>query len=168
MGCILVIIGCTSIGFARAECMRRRLDEMQKIKRYALFIKGEIRCDGRALPDIMIHMTKKADGIWRNFFKSVGEKITDNAYGILGDIWKDETRHSLKGSYLKETEKKEWMFLGENLGYLDIETQLQLLDIFDEHMKESIKQEKEKTRNQSKLSRVLGILCGIFIVILLS
>lgn len=167
MGCILVMAGCTAIGFWRAEYMRRRLQEMQELKRYVLFMKGEIRCGNRTLPETFLELGKKAKGVWKQFFCNIGEELKKMQGGTLSEIWKEEMNKQLSGSYLKEREKKEWMTLGENLGYLDMEMQLHLLDIFQMHLSENMKEEREDVKNQSKLSRILGVMSGIFLTVLL-
>ena len=63
--------------------------------------------------------------------------------------------------------KKEWLTLGENLGYLDMEMQLHMLEIFQTHLSESMEEEREEVKRQSKLSRILGVMSGIFLTVLL-
>lgn len=167
IGCILVVAGCTGIGFWRAECMKRRLQEMQDLKRYVLFMKGEICCGNRTLPETFLELEKKAKGIWRQFFGNTGKILGKMEGGTLAEIWKSQMQQQLSGSYLREREKREWLTLGENLGYLDMEMQLHMLDIFQIHLSESMEVEREEVRNQSKLSRVLGLMSGIFLTVLL-
>lgn len=167
IGCILMITGCTAIGFWNAECMRRRLQEMQELKRYVLFMKGEICCRNRTLPETLLELEKKAKGIWKKFFHNTGRSLEKMEEGTLAEIWKKEMTRQLSGSYLKEREKKEWLTLGENLGYLDMEMQLHMLEIFQVHLSESMEEEREEVKSQSKLSRILGIMSGIFLTVLL-
>ena len=56
IGCILVIMGCSAMGFWQAECMRRRLQELQELKRYVLFMKGEICCRNCTLPETFLEL----------------------------------------------------------------------------------------------------------------
>ena len=66
---MLVIIGCGAIGFFEAEKMKRRLIEMQYIRRYVLFMKGEIRYGNKTLPETLLQLEKRANGVWKQFFK---------------------------------------------------------------------------------------------------
>lgn len=167
IGCILMITGCSAIGFWKAECMRRRLQEMHELKRYVLFMKGEICCRNRTLPETFLELGKKAKGIWKQFFCNMGKCLERMEEGTLAEIWKMQMEQHLSSSYLKEREKKEWLTLGENLGYLDMEMQLHMLEIFQVHLSESMEEEREEVKNQSKLSRILGVMSGIFLTVLL-
>lgn len=167
IGCILMITGCSAIGFWRAECMRRRLQEMHELKRYVLFMKGEICCQNHTLPETFLELEKKAKGIWGKFFHNIARSLEKMEEGTLAEIWKREMAEQLSGSYLKEREKREWLALGENLGYLDMEMQLHMLEIFQVHLNESMEEEREEVKNQSKLSRILGVMSGIFLTVLL-
>ena len=167
IGCMLVIIGCGAMGFLEAEKMKKRLMEMQYIRRYVLFMKGEIRYGNKTLPETLLQLEKRANGVWKQFFKKTGEKLWDTSNGTLACIWKEEVEHSLSASLLRAEEKKEWKELGENLGYLDQEMQINLLEIYEEHIGESIEQEKERMSTQTKLCQVLGVMSGIFLVIIL-
>ena len=61
----------------------------------------------------------------------------------LTEIWKDTMREVLQVSRLTVKQKKEWEELGENLGYLDCEMQLVLLQICQEHFQDFIREEQE-------------------------
>ena len=167
IGCILVIMGCSAMGFWQAECMRRRLQEMQELKRYVLFMKGEICCRNCTLPETFLELEKRAKGIWKQFFCNIGRELRKMEGGTLAEIWKKEMKSQLSDSYLREREKKEWLTLGENLGYLDMEMQLHMLEIFQTHLSESMEEEREEVKRQSKLSRILGVMSGIFLTVLL-
>ena len=167
IGCMLVIIGCGAIGFFEAEKMKKRLLEMQYIKRYVLFMKGEIRYGNKTLPETFLQLEKRANGVWKDFFGRTGKKLWNTSNGTLSYVWEEEVENSLSSSLLREAEKKEWKELGENLGYLDQEMQINLLEIYEQHLGESIEKEKEKMSTQTKLYQVLGVMSGIFLVIIL-
>lgn len=167
IGCVLVIAGCGAIGFFQAEKMRKRLMEMQYVRRYVLFMKGEIRCGNRTIPETLLQLEKRANGIWKLFFKRTGEKLWNTSNGTLACVWSKEVENSLSRSFLREEDKKEWRELGENLGYLDREMQLNLLEIYEEHIMDSIEREKERMGTQTKLYQALGVMSGIFLAIVL-
>ena len=73
IGCMLVIIGCGAIGFLEAEKMKKRLTEMQYIRRYVLFMKGEIRYGKKTIPETLLQLERRANGGWKQFFKKTGK-----------------------------------------------------------------------------------------------
>lgn len=167
IGCILVITGCSAIGFFEADKMRKRLLEMQYIRRYVLFMKGEIRSGNKTIPETLLQLGKRANGIWKNFFQKTGEKLWDTSNGTLDKVWRMQVQDSLAKSYLRDEDKRQWIELGENLGYLDREMQLNLLAVYEEHLSESIEREKEQIATHTKLYQALGVMSGVFLAIIL-
>ena len=108
IGCMLVIIGCGAMGFLEAEKMKKRLMEMQYIRRYVLFMKGEIRYGNKTLPETLLQLEKRANGVWKQFFKRTGEKLWNTSNRTLACIWEEEVEKSLSSSLLRKEEKKEW------------------------------------------------------------
>ena len=84
----------------------------------------------------------------------------------LTEIWKDTMREVLQVSRLTVKQKKEWEELGENLGYLDCEMQLVLLQICQEHFQDFIREEQEKYKKHARLYQTMGVMSGIFLVVI--
>ena len=57
--------------------------------------------------------------------------------------------------------------LGENLGFLDKDMQMNYINLYLENLSLSIAENQDKVQADEKLSRVLGILAGIFIIVFL-
>lgn len=57
--------------------------------------------------------------------------------------------------------------LGENLGFLDKDMQMNYINLYLENLSLSIAENRDKVQADEKLSRVLGILAGIFIIVFL-
>lgn len=166
IGCILILFGSGACGFYGVEHMRKRLQELESVKKYTIFMKGEIRYGNRTIPEMLIQMERKAVGNWKKFFGNAGRLLEHKDAGTLSQIWGEMISMHLKTSYLTKEEKKEWKELGDSLGYLDKEMQINLLEIYEEHIKEYIRLEKEKIYSQSKMYQILGIVSGVFLVVI--
>lgn len=167
IGCILMVVGCAGIGFWRAECMRKRLEEMQDLKKYVLFMRGEMGCGNKTLPETFVELGKKSKGVWKNFFCNIGMELGKMDGRTLAEIWQEGIKSQLSNSFLREREKEEWKNLGDNLGYLDKDMQLHMLELFQFHLRERMEDERKEVKNQSKLSQALGVMSGIFLTVLL-
>ena len=62
IGCILILFGSGACGFYGVEHMRKRLQELESVKKYTIFMKGEIRYGNRTIPEMLIQMERKAVG----------------------------------------------------------------------------------------------------------
>ena len=85
----------------------------------------------------------------------------------LAVIWKNAMLEALQVSSLSREQKKEWEELGNNLGYLDREMQLVLLQISQEHFGDFIEEERERYKKHARLYQTLGVMSGIFLVVIL-
>ena len=72
----------------------------------------------------------------------------------------------LQDSLLKE-EAELLDFLGQQLGYLDLEAQLQALSRFLEQWQTQIEALREQEERKGRLYRYLGVFAGFFLAILL-
>ncbi len=56
---------------------------------------------------------------------------------------------------------------GENFGYLDGQMQLRNLELYIEQTEVLIQKAQEELQDKKKLSGVLSVMCGLFLIILL-
>ena len=151
IGSMLVILGCTSIGFYIVERMRRRLAELELIKRQLLFMRGEMRSGYQPLAEIFSRLEERMLGEWKSFYGFLREKLSTNRTEMLAELWGEAISSRL----------------GENLGYLDREMQIALLTVCEAHMDEYIEKEKDQIKQQAKVYQTLGIMSGIFLTMIL-
>lgn len=83
------------------------------------------------------------------------------------ELWEQQLRELQKETVLSDTNIEELKRLGNQLSYPDKETQLGAMELYSRRLKE---QEEHLTRElpvKMKLGATLGILAGMFLVILL-
>lgn len=85
----------------------------------------------------------------------------------FGELWRGQIDRELAGTFLKKEDKEQLKTLGEVLGYLDLEMQLNSLDLYLEQLDLSILEAQEAIRTKRKLYQSLGVAGGIFLILLL-
>lgn len=161
------MLGCTGIGFFYVEKMKQREHQLQQIRRILICMRGEIRYGNETLPEIMMCLKEKTDKIFAAFFSEMEEKLRENQNGTFAQVWKIVSDKFLDRTRLGVNEKKEWMELGENLGHLDREMQINLLTIYEEHFRDYVKEQQNRIKQEEKLYQILGVMSGIFITVIL-
>ncbi len=73
----------------------------------------------------------------------------------------------MPGLHISRQEYEDLVKLGGMLGYLDVEMQLNILDYYLEQLKQSAKESRETAGSRRRLYRYLGLLSGMFLVLLL-
>ena len=63
--------------------------------------------------------------------------------------------------------KRQLKELGENLGYLDKEMQMNYINLYLENLELSITEKGEKVRTDEKLNKIMGCVMGLLVIVLL-
>lgn len=161
-----MIFGCTAMGFYMVDRMKRHIKELEQVKKQLIFMEGEIRVGFRPVKDIFAQLEQRTEGNWKSFYSYVQTNMEKEKQWSLDRIWMEGIRETLKTSLLNQNEKRAWRELGENLGYLDKEMQIALLNICEEHFEEYRLQAEDYLKGNAKIYQTLGIMGGIFLTII--
>lgn len=82
-------------------------------------------------------------------------------------VFQEEVEENLKQSALTAKDKGALMQMGAFLGHLDKDMQLRTMDLYLQELEQEIKATGESIPGKQKLSRSLGIMGGLFLVLLL-
>jgi len=154
------------MGFYMVDRMKRHIKELEQVKKQLIFMEGEIRVGFRPVKDIFAQLEQRTEGNWKSFYSFVQTNMEKEKQWSLDRIWMEGIRETLKTSLLNQNEKRAWRELGENLGYLDKEMQIALLNICEEHFEEYRLQAEDYLKGNAKIYQTLGIMGGIFLTII--
>lgn len=165
-GCILILCSTTGIGFLYAGEIKKRQEDLYAMRNVALLLRGDIRYAMTALPEAFEHVAKRHNGRLKEFLTALSEQLNQRSGESMATIWTN-CEAKLNNTALSKKDKQTLHQLGESLGYLDKEMQLGTIDLFisqtEEELEELMKVGKERTR----LYKSLGILLGVFVVIII-
>lgn len=166
VGAVLVMIASCGIGFLFAGEINKRKQEL--IEQYNLIrlLLGDIRYMRATLPEAISKAMIRHRGSYSDFLKTVSD-ILDEAPGIcLSEIWKRAVNESLKQSALKELDKQMLKNFGEAISVADRENVMMSFEQYLNELKEVIDGVSRVAGTKAKLYRSLGVLTGVFIVVL--
>lgn len=166
IGMCLVLAGCAGMGiyFRMREIARYR--NLQEIQKAVLVIRGEIVSMRTPLPDALTQAARRARGPVATFLTAVSGEL-DRGGGDLGAVWQDCLKDCIPVMQLREEDRGEFGRLGETLGYLDVEMQLQNIDLYRERLALSIRGMEQEKGKRSGLYPVIGTAAGILLCILI-
>lgn len=167
IGISFILISSAYGGYLVAKGYGRRLEELRELQHLFLLMEGELDYGGYSLGEIFIRCGKLGNGVWGGWMRGLGEELlapTEEGFGIL---W--EKHICLKGgqSALSTGEREELRQLGNRLEGTDRDTQIKGIHLYLERLN---RQEHRLNAGIEGIYRVwlsLGILTGIFLVILL-
>ncbi len=166
IGITLIIGSSSGIGFYFSNYLKNRITDLGELKKSILILRGEIRYGNTPLPEAIESIGKKNNRL-SNFFAFVGQELMKLNGIPFYTIWTEGIRIGLKESHLNKQDKETLSKLGETLGYLDKEMQINLINLYIEELEAEIKESFKIMKEKSYLYNTLGVMAGIFIAIVM-
>lgn len=161
IGSILIIFACSAIGFEKSYEMQLHLKELETLKNVFVLLKKEIQYTRVPLAELFLKISKKMEGGCSCWLEELSQKLYGCEQGTFQDVWGDSLKKFFRESKLTKTEKEELHQLGKSIGYIEG------VDLYLDQLEISIQRTREELKNKKKMYQSIGILGGIFLVIVL-
>lgn len=157
-----MIIGASSgIGFAKSRELQNHLNELEETKKLFYLLRSELQYTRAPFAEVFEKIAAKVERPYREWLINLSQRLSEKAQGSFWRIWCLSIEEDLQGSNLKEDELEELKNVGKNLEYMES------LDLYIEQLEYKITNTREAYRSKRKLCQSMGIMGGIFLVILL-
>jgi stage III sporulation protein AB len=161
IGSILIITATTCIGFSKSNEMQRHLHELEELKKLFCLLRSELQYTHSPFAEVFYKISTKTSSSYKEWLSNLGQKLMNKTRGSFWEIWCLSITEDLYETNLKEDELEELKNVGKNMEYIES------LDLFIEQLEYRIKNTREVYRSKRKLCQSMGIMGGIFLVILL-
>jgi stage III sporulation protein AB len=167
IGCILIILSTTGMGFYFSSIMKCRMEDLKEWKKLICLLRGDIRYASTPLPEAISSAGRRHEGNFHAFLNTVGTQLQELAGETLAAIWKSAAEKELSNTSLNTKDKVQLIRFGENLGYLDKDTQMNTFELYLSQLDEEIADLSRTVKGKAYLYNSLGIMAGIFITIIM-
>lgn len=161
IGSILIIVACSGIGISKSQEMQRHLNELDELKKIFYLLRSELQYTRAPFAEVFEKIGKKTKDPFETWLMKLCQRLREKGTGSFWEIWCISITEDLCECCLKEDELEELENVGKNLEYMES------LDLYIEQMEYRIKNIREVYRSKRKLCQSMGIMGGIFLVILL-
>lgn len=161
IGSIFIITATTCIGFTKSNEMRCHLYELEELKKLFCLLRSELQYTHAPFAEVFSKITEKTSTPYREWLSNLSQRLKNKTRGSFWEIWCLSIAEDLYETNLKEDELEELKNVGKNMEYIES------LDLFIEQLEYRIKNTREAYRSKRKLCQSMGIMGGIFLVILL-
>ena len=161
IGSTFVLVACFSIGMNRSEELKKHLDDLVELKKIFCLLRSELEYTHAPFSEVFDKLTNKVTPNFAKWLQELTVKLQEKSNGTFEEIWTMTIKEYLKECNLKETDLQELQSIGKQLEYMN------QLDLFIEGLEYKITQTRKSYQSKRKLWRSLGIMGGIFLVILL-
>lgn len=161
LGCVLILMSCTGIGFSKSADMRKQIEELETLRHIFSLLKGELEYTHGTFGEMFLSVGNKISGQYGTWITNLGKTLEQKPQSQFETIWKESIDVSLKDIRLFERDRKELERMGRHLG------RLESVELYIKQLEYEIKIRREEYRSKRKLCQSMGIMSGIFLVILL-
>ncbi|MDO5424469.1 MAG: stage III sporulation protein AB [Eubacteriales bacterium] len=166
-GLLFLFLGCTGAGLAVSASLGERVRLLEEMKHMLKLLAGEIRHGHASLPEAFFQTGKRCKPPFSGFLREAARMMEESSGMGLAEIVRTAGERELKASALKPDDREILLELGERLGVLDVESQLGILELSWEQAGRQADAAREAYRQKSRVARYLGVLSGLFLVVLL-
>ena len=165
LGMLFVMSGCILIGLWHRALYLRKSRNLLTFQKGIGILEGEISYGRTPLPDAFCEMAKRTSGRVSVFFDEVSGKL-ESGTGEFSDIWSGAIEKMFRERELGTEDRHELEELGNTLGYLDVDMQLQALKLYQSRLDQSIRSWEREKEKRTRLYPILGVISGLLICLL--
>lgn len=160
IGCVLILVACSGMGFSASSELQSHLNELAEIKKIFCLLKSELQYTKAPFSEVFEKISKKAISPYREWLMMLSQRINSKTGSTFYEIWCVSIANDLKKSRLKVDELDELKSIGKSLEYMGS------LDGYLEQLEYKIKNTREAYKSKRKLCQSMGVMGGIFLLIL--
>ena len=166
-GAILVLIGTVGITYVMNGEMRTVLGLKRELIKMLQLLEGEIRHRNLNLPECFTAIADRLSASVSGFLRGVAEELQQREGIPLSTVWRERAKSYFAQHPLCGKELEAFCKFGEEFGFRDQVMQREIIRQYQTHLEEEASEAMKKLREMTRIYNVLGILGGIFIVVIL-
>ncbi len=167
IGAVLVLVSACGIGGLLALQIKEQEKWLKEIKLSLVLLLGELEYRQMPLPEAASLLSVRQNGKLAAFFKGLAEELQKKEGFSLQELWRQQAEPVVKDSPLSREQREEFKELGLYFMESDKETRRNAVEFYLKRLEEDIITLRENGADRAYLCRTLGMLGGIFILILI-
>ena len=167
LGSAAVLISCTGIGFWLGNTKLLRIQQLKELRAEFLLLRGDIRYRQSSLPEAFNYAASRKNQTFEPLFRRLSEALTEYVWESFEQAYQNVAGEALAETELKVQDKQLLEQFAGMLGQMDIGMQLSALDWYLEQSGQVLKDISTGVERKVGLCKSLGVLSGIFLLIIL-
>lgn len=164
---MLILVFCGLMGIAFQSDMRQRIVLLQDFYRGILLLHQEITFLKFPLEEAACHAGQGLGSPMKDFFCETGKKLSELTEASFGSVWEEMGQTFLKHTGLKAEDLDLIFQMGQQLGRMETGESENLFKVYEQRLELALAEAREEYKEKAQLYKRLGIVGGIFLVILL-
>mgnify|MGYP006071947393 FL=1 len=166
-GSILIIASAAGIGWLYGTELKNYLQKMRYIRYVAGLIKGELEYTGAPLAEVFRETGRRVKKPFFTWLVRMASEIDEREESAFARIWNRGIDRDLRELNLKSEHSILLKELGTFLGQIDQETAGKSMQLYLNRLDLEIEKLREGLAAKRKIGNCLGVMGGIFLVVVL-
>ena len=168
LGMLLVVTASYGIGKTIGVYQNRRVEDIYELLIFVRMANGHLAYSASEITEIIREGSDKAGGRIGDWLAGLALQFRTEEYASsFEQIWTGSIGSLMEYSYLTDAQIGAVKELGKWLCYMDIDMQIRNLKLWEQNMQTEYEEQKDRAHRINKVSRSLGLLGGIFLIILI-
>ncbi|MFC0014789.1 MULTISPECIES: stage III sporulation protein SpoIIIAB [Allobacillus] len=166
IGMLLILFTCTWVGLDKSNRYKGRTNQLREFIQALQLMEAEMTFGKLPIQSLFQLLSEQLSQPVSNFFDDINKRLL-NVDGSLQDVWQ-ETIHI--HSHRLALTKKDLHVLkqfGNTLGLHDLVQQKKQIELASIHLHKQLNESVEEEKRFANMSRTLGLLTGVLIVLVL-
>lgn len=166
IGALLFIGTTTWIGFEWSQKLTKRPQHIRQFKNALQILEAEILYSQLPLQDAFSIVAKQIPNPAKSFFYTLSTSMQGENIELFS-LWNENINKLMRLSCLGNPEMEILKQFGRTLGQHDFQQQQKHIQLTVNHLDRELENARDNQYKYSKMAKSLGLLCGLFIVLLL-
>lgn len=167
IGSLLIIAATTGTGIVYGTELQRYLEKLLYIRHIVYMLKGEIEYANAPLGEVFGRVGIRVKEPFRSWLLAMEKQIEKREEAEFSRIWNRGIDCYLKELHLNSTHSIQLKELGTFLGQLDGGTLGRTMQLYLNRLELEIEKVREGMAAKKRISNCLGVMGGIFLVVIL-
>ncbi|WP_163969970.1 stage III sporulation protein SpoIIIAB [Oceanobacillus halotolerans] len=166
IGALLFIGTTTIVGFDVSNKLTKRPKHIRQLKNALQILEAEILYSQSPLKDAFTTITKQVPEPTKSFFGELSNRMNEKNANLY-HVWDEAIKELMQNSSLGNNEQEILLQFGRTLGQHDFTQQQKHIQLTVNHLDRELAEARDQQYRYSKMAKTLGVLSGLFIVLLL-
>lgn len=166
IGAFCIITSSSWMGWSWSRDLEKRTVQIRQCIHAIQMLESEMRYSQLTLQDAFDRLANRLPQPIYILFENLADHLNESK-GTLYSIWEEEVIAFIHGSAMRQDEKEILLQFGQTLGQHDMVQQEKHIQLALHHFERVLHTAIDQEQKYSKMGKSLGVLAGIFFVLIL-
>lgn len=168
IGGVCIISATTWAGILYGKEKQNYLEHLLYLRHIIHMLKGELQYTNAPLGEIFRRIAVRVKEPYRKWFHNMEKQIERRNELEFHKIWSKSIDKNLTELHLNKEHKRQIKEIGDCIGKMDQMSESKNLELHLENLDQEIKKMRTEIAGKKRIGNCIGIMSGLFLVILLS